>query len=124
MAWEHFCFYFSPHFSSNLPKVRHVDGMIGSFHVPPSYLHWLSRPPLPWMGDRRAPFKCRLPGSPGFHYCKISSNIYPSSSPLQVAGGSVGSMMEVTVAERLVWWSLQMRFYVEVYFLEILFLLL
>ena len=59
-----------------------------------------------------------------FTTAKFSSNIYPSSSPLQVAGGSVGSKMEVTVAERLVWWSLQMRFYVEVYFLEILFLLL
>ncbi|KAJ6948382.1 hypothetical protein NC651_002657 [Populus alba x Populus x berolinensis] len=44
-----------------------------------------------------------------FTTAKFSSNIYPSSSPLQMAGGSVGSKMEVTVAERLVWWSLQMR---------------
>ncbi|KAJ6865841.1 hypothetical protein NC652_037384 [Populus alba x Populus x berolinensis] len=107
--------------------------MINNFHLPPSFLHWLSRPPLPWMGDRRAPFKSpssslrppslvqmgivaksqrkggRLPGSPRFHNCKIFLNKYPSSSPLQVTGGSVGSKMEVTVAERLVWWSLQMR---------------
>nr|TKS05981.1 hypothetical protein D5086_0000127700 [Populus alba] len=83
-------------------KVRHVDSMIGNFHLPPSFLHWLSRPPLPWMGDRRAPFK-----SP-------SSSLRPPSLVqmgivAKMAGGSVGSKMEVTVAERLVWWSLQMR---------------